>query len=98
MSAEGFGAGSGAEFVRFLGFARRSNSEARSQLYAALGQHYISEDEFQKLYSQAKEIERQINTLIAYLGKTKNTKGNLIKETQGGYILTIPDDLNNEQV
>ena len=34
--AEGFGSGSGAEFIRFLGYARRSVSEMQSQLYAAL--------------------------------------------------------------
>ena len=39
--AEGFGTGTDADFVRFLGYARRSTSETQSQLYAALDQGYI---------------------------------------------------------
>ncbi len=61
--AEGFGAGSDAELIRFLSFSWRSISEVQSQLYAALDQSYISGDEFQKIYSAANEIERQVNTL-----------------------------------
>jgi hypothetical protein len=34
--AEGFDAGSDAEFIRFLGYARRSASEVQSHLYIAL--------------------------------------------------------------
>jgi four helix bundle protein len=34
--AEGFNAGSDADFVRFLGYSRRSNSEVQSQAYIAL--------------------------------------------------------------
>lgn len=34
--AEGFDAGSDAEFIRFLKYARRSASEVQSQLYIAL--------------------------------------------------------------
>jgi len=89
--AEGFGAGSDAEFIRFLSFSRRSVSEVQSQLYAALDQSYISGNEFQKIYSAANEIERQVNTLIAYLNKTK--KAYSVKESQSNYTLTVPDDL-----
>jgi four helix bundle protein len=41
-----FDAGSDAEFIRVLGIARRSASEARSQLYIALDQAYITDDQF----------------------------------------------------
>ena len=41
--AEGFDAGSDAEFIRFLKMARRSASEVQSQLYLALDRrHYGS--------------------------------------------------------
>ena len=36
--AEGFDAGSDAEFIRFLRYSRRSASEVQSQLYVALDQ------------------------------------------------------------
>jgi four helix bundle protein len=68
--AEGFGAGSDAEFVRFLGFARRSNSELQSQYYIALDLRYISQKRFQTLHEKANLLERQINSLITYLSKS----------------------------
>ncbi len=43
--AEGFGTGTDADFIRFLGYARRSASETQSQLYAALDQNYISSED-----------------------------------------------------
>lgn len=39
--AEGFDAGSDAEFVRFLGYARRSASETQAGLYTALDQNNL---------------------------------------------------------
>src|SRR5437588_117680 len=44
--AEGFDGGSNAEFVKFLRYSQRSCSEVQSQLYVALDQTYISQDEF----------------------------------------------------
>jgi four helix bundle protein len=67
--AEGFEAGSDAEFSRFLKFARRSTSEIQSQLYLALDCNYISEEELQAVYDIATEVKKLINGLIAYLRK-----------------------------
>lgn len=72
--AEGFGSGSDADFVRFLGYARRSIDEVQSQLYIALDQGYIEEDEFANIYQQAEETKRQINGFIGYLVKDRPTK------------------------
>jgi four helix bundle protein len=69
--AEGFDAGSDAEFIRFLKYARRSASEVQSQLYIALDRHYITADQFQAMYDQATQLKKQINALIAYLKKSK---------------------------
>jgi four helix bundle protein len=88
--AEGFGAGSDAEFVRFLGYARRSTSEAQSQLYAALDQEYISLETFDEIYAKANTTERQINALIGYLARSKNQKS--VREETGQYTLDLPDD------
>lgn len=65
--AEGFDAGSDAEFSRFLKIARRSASEVQSQLYLALDQGYISEDELQTAYEIATEVKKLINGLLNYL-------------------------------
>ncbi len=90
--AEGFNAGSDAEFVRFLGYARRSNSETQSQCYAALDQKYITEEHFQEIYALANIIERQINSLISYLHSSKNTSTHSTRETPSEYTITIPDN------
>jgi four helix bundle protein len=69
--AEGFDAGSDAEFIRFLKISRRSVSEVQSQLYLALDQKYITPIQLQDAYEKATEVKRLINGLIAYLRKTK---------------------------
>jgi four helix bundle protein len=86
--AEGFNAGSDAEFVRFLGFARRSNSEVQSQCYIALDLNYVSKERFQRLYDKANLLERQINSLISYLAQSKHKS---IKEPSAPYIVNLPD-------
>ncbi len=90
--AEGFGTGTDAEFIRFLSYARRSVSEAQSQLYAALDQNYISTEQFENVYAKANETERQINALIGYLSRSKHPRHST-KEEAGEYFLDIPDDL-----
>lgn len=65
--SEGFDGGSNAEFIKFLRYAQRSASEVQSQLYIALDQKYISDDEFTALYESAKSAKNKIGALIAYL-------------------------------
>ena len=67
--AEGFDAGSDAEFTRFLKIARRSASEVQSQLYLALDRKYIAQHDLDTVYETATEIKKLINGLIAYLQK-----------------------------
>ena len=67
--AEGFDAGTDAEFCRFLKMSRRSASEVQSQLYLALDRKYINESQRQTAYNLATEVKRLINGLIAYLNK-----------------------------
>jgi four helix bundle protein len=70
--AEGFDAGSDAEFVRFLKISRRSASEVQSQLYLALDRKYITNSQLQMAYDKAVEVKKLNNGLIAYLrGKKK---------------------------
>jgi four helix bundle protein len=65
--AEGFEAGSDAEFVRFLKYARRSASEVQSELYLALDRKYLSAETFQTIYDKATEVKKLINAFIGYL-------------------------------
>ncbi|MBN8655843.1 MAG: four helix bundle protein [Anaerolineae bacterium] len=70
--AEGFDAGTNAEFIRFLKMARRSASEVQSELYLALDRKYIAHNELTQAYNLATETKKLINGLVAYL--RKNTK------------------------
>ena len=69
--AEGFEAGSDAEFVRFLKISRRSASEVQSELYLAVDRKYITTNQLQITYKKATEVKRLINGLIAYLHRNK---------------------------
>ena len=69
--AEGFDAGSDAEFIRFLRISRRSASEVQSQLYLAFDRKYITTNQLQSAYNKATEVKRLINGLIAFLRRDK---------------------------
>jgi len=70
--AEGFDGGSNAEFVKFLRYSQRSCSEVQSQLYVALDQAYISQDEFDSIYKQAAQTHAKVGGFIRYLLSTPN--------------------------
>ena len=65
--AEGFDAGSKAEFARFLAYSQRSCSELQSEIYVALDQKYITEKEFEEIYSLAGKSKSKIGAFIKYL-------------------------------
>ena len=54
--AEGFDRFSSREFIRFLVIARGSISEVQNDLYIALDLKYISQNEFQLAYDNAKNL------------------------------------------
>lgn len=84
--AEGFERGGKGEFIQFLGMAKGSAGEVRSQLYRALDQHYIDQAAFNHLCQQTELISKLIANLIAYLNRTdyKGTKY-IVKEELGEY-------------
>lgn len=74
--AEGFDGGSNPEFVRFFGYAQRSCTEVKSQLYAATDQAYITQDEFDEIYALATRTHGKIGGFIKYLSSiAKPTPG-----------------------
>ena len=71
--AEGFDSGSDLEFVRFLRYAQRSCTEVQSELYVALDQKYITEQQFQEIFDHAGKTRSKIGGFIKYLLSSKRT-------------------------
>jgi len=65
--AEGFDSNTNPDFIRFLGYAKRSCTEVQSELYVATDQNYLTEDTFQRLYALSGEIRAAIHGFIRYL-------------------------------
>jgi len=93
--AEGFEAGSDAEFVRFLKISRRSASEVQSELYLAVDRKYITTNQIQTAYNKATEVKRLINGLIAYLHRNKKESSgpvvNVVSSSCGQKVETTRD-------
>jgi four helix bundle protein len=68
--AEGFERGSRQVFILFLGYAKGSSGEFRSQLYRALNRKYLTQNEFDELYNLAINISSLLQKFIGYLLKT----------------------------
>ncbi len=69
--AEGFERGTKGEFITFLGYAKGSCGELRSQLYRALDRTFISQEEFDMLKPLAIQISGLLQNFINYLQKTE---------------------------
>lgn len=73
--AEGFDTNSNIQFIQYLVYTRRSSSEVQSQLYVALDRGYITREEFNKTYEQAKKVGQLANGFIRYLKNNKRATG-----------------------
>lgn len=68
--AEGFERGSKAEFILFLGYAKGSCGELRSQLIRAVDRKYITETEFENIKIELLNISGLLQNMISYLQKS----------------------------
>jgi len=83
--AEGFESRTQALFIDFLGRAKGSAGEVRSQLYVALDCHYLSEQQFGGIHELADKVIRQVANLITYLQSQSGDRH--IREEQVDYTL-----------
>ncbi|MFI5174500.1 MAG: four helix bundle protein [Terriglobia bacterium] len=65
--AEGFERSGDKEFQQFLALAKGSSGELRSQLYIALDQQYINENQFAEIRLKSEEVSKMLAGLIRYL-------------------------------
>jgi len=72
--AEGFESNSNKNFVRYLGFAKSSAGELRSQLYLLYHVNLISEEFYNDTYSDLVQLSKEIMGFIKYLRKFEKEK------------------------
>jgi len=97
--AEGFDAESNSEFVRFLRYAKRSCSEVQSELYVAYDEAYITNEEFDDVYEQARRTRASIRGFINYLVRYEEGKpAGRVREACAEYdaVKEIPDPTTPE--
>lgn len=71
--AEGFDSQSNIEFVRFLRYARRSVSEVKNQLYIALDEEYVTQEDFDEAYEMCSAISKMLFGFMRYLRKPRSS-------------------------
>jgi four helix bundle protein len=65
--AEGFSRRSNKEFIQYLYISKSSAAEVQSDLYVALDQTYITQEDFDKVYEQAEIVSKKDSGFIKYL-------------------------------
>jgi four helix bundle protein len=65
--AEGFESRTRALFLDFLGRAKASSGEVRSQSYVALDVGYFDQEQFEETFNLAEKCSRQISRFMTYL-------------------------------
>lgn len=70
--AEGFGRGTNKEYYRFLNIAMGSLFEFQTQIEIAYNLEYISQDDFNSIYEDSREVERMLSSFMNKIKSTLN--------------------------
>jgi four helix bundle protein len=80
--AEGFERGGNRELIQFLSTAKGSIGEIKDQLYCAIDESYISQEQFDESYQLAESTSRLIGGFMTYLRQSEIT-GHKFDSTPG---------------
>ena len=69
--AEGFSRKGNKEFIQFLFISKSSAAEVQSQVYVAIDQGYINQEDFNRVYDQAEVVSKLDSGFIKYLQSQK---------------------------
>jgi four helix bundle protein len=83
--AEGFESQTQPQFIRYLGHAKASAGEVRSQLYIALDIGYLTQEQFRQSFDLADKAVRQIYRFMAYLESHPESRH--VSEGQSEYLV-----------
>ena len=72
--AEGFESNTQALFINYLGRAKASAGEVRSQLYIAYDLGYLSKEQFNVLDEQIRKCSKQVYRFMNYLNSQPNSR------------------------
>ena len=75
---EGYERGGNPEFVQFLSVAKGSVGEVEAQLYIALDQGYVTQEEFKAIEAQVRSTKKLLAGFMLYL-KQSNLRGQKFK-------------------
>ncbi len=70
--AEGFDRKSNKQFLQFLDVASGSASEVKAQLYVALDLEYLTNEQFQDMFTNAVRVGQMLTKLMQYLRTVKD--------------------------
>ena len=82
--SEGFESRTRPQFIDFLGTAKASAGEVRSQLYVAHDQEYLDDSEFETVSDLADKASRQLYHLIQHLEQSDGS--NRVRELPAEYV------------
>lgn len=68
--SEGYGRGTNKDYHRFLTISLGSLFEFQTQIEIAYNLQYITEDNFNKLYEDSRELERMLSSFISKVKQT----------------------------
>ena len=69
--AEGFSRKGNKDFIQFLFISKSSAAEVQSQVYVAIDQGYINQEDFNRVYDQAEVVSKLDSGFIKYLQSQK---------------------------